>query len=194
MPNDTNFFWATLFILYDPLELSTGACPTPSGTEIVKTHHCEVKGWLNYWLNYIDSVLKPYSCFSRSKKVYVNHLTISTRFFTFWTIVLSLEPVDQEFSMKRMSTNCCWNFTIPFKWFHASCTFDIHFLKICMTVCILWIIISNWLKIKKVQDIYNPLVLLLFCLFENRQKMGTSTQYHAIGWNNVQMTLLFLYT
>ena len=40
MPNDTNFFWATFFILYDPLELSTGACPTPSGTEIVKTHHC----------------------------------------------------------------------------------------------------------------------------------------------------------
>ena len=42
MPNDTNFFWATFFILYDPLELSTGACPTPSGTEIVKTHHCAV--------------------------------------------------------------------------------------------------------------------------------------------------------
>jgi hypothetical protein len=42
VPNDTNFFWATFFILYDPLELSTGACPTPSGTEIVKTHHCAV--------------------------------------------------------------------------------------------------------------------------------------------------------
>jgi hypothetical protein len=42
VPNDTNFFWATFFILHDPLELSTGACPTPSGTEIVETHHCEV--------------------------------------------------------------------------------------------------------------------------------------------------------
>ena len=37
-----NFFWATFFILHDPLELSTGACATPSGTEIVKTHHCVV--------------------------------------------------------------------------------------------------------------------------------------------------------
>jgi hypothetical protein len=29
-----------LHFLFDPLELSTGACPTPSGTEIVKTHYC----------------------------------------------------------------------------------------------------------------------------------------------------------
>ena len=36
----TNFFWATFLILYDPLEFSTGACPTPSGTEMGKTHHC----------------------------------------------------------------------------------------------------------------------------------------------------------
>jgi hypothetical protein len=36
-------FWATFFISYDPLELSTGVCPTPSGTEIVKTHHCVVE-------------------------------------------------------------------------------------------------------------------------------------------------------
>ena len=36
----TNFFWATFFILYDPLEFSTGACPTPSGLETGKTHHC----------------------------------------------------------------------------------------------------------------------------------------------------------
>ena len=42
VPNNTNFFWATFFILYDPLEFSTGACPTPSGTEIDKTHHCAV--------------------------------------------------------------------------------------------------------------------------------------------------------
>ena len=40
MPCYTNFFWATFFILYDPLEFSTGACPTPSGLEIGKTHHC----------------------------------------------------------------------------------------------------------------------------------------------------------
>ena len=46
MPNDTNFFWATFFILYDPLEISTGACPTPSGTEIVKTHHCVLWFWM----------------------------------------------------------------------------------------------------------------------------------------------------
>jgi hypothetical protein len=42
VPNDTNFSRLHFFILYDPLELSTGACPTPSGTEIVKTHHCAV--------------------------------------------------------------------------------------------------------------------------------------------------------
>ena len=40
MPCYTNFFWATFFILYDPLEFSTGACPTPSGSEIGKMHHC----------------------------------------------------------------------------------------------------------------------------------------------------------
>ena len=39
VPNDTNFFWATFFILYEPLEFSTGACLTPSGLEIGKTHH-----------------------------------------------------------------------------------------------------------------------------------------------------------
>ena len=42
MPCYTNFFWATFFILYDPLEFSTGACPTPSGLEMAKTHHCVV--------------------------------------------------------------------------------------------------------------------------------------------------------
>jgi hypothetical protein len=42
VPSYTNFFWATIFILYDPLEFSTGACPTPSGLEIGKTHHCAV--------------------------------------------------------------------------------------------------------------------------------------------------------
>ena len=40
VPINANFFWATFFILYDPLEFSTGACPTPSGIEMVKTHHC----------------------------------------------------------------------------------------------------------------------------------------------------------
>ena len=40
MPYYTNFFWATFFISYDPLEFSTGACPTPSGLEMAKTHHC----------------------------------------------------------------------------------------------------------------------------------------------------------
>ena len=44
MPCYTNFFWATFFIWYDPLEFSTGACPTPSGLEIGKTHHCAL-----YW-------------------------------------------------------------------------------------------------------------------------------------------------
>ena len=44
MPYYTNFFWATFFILYDPLEFSTGACPTPSGLEFVKTHHCALPG------------------------------------------------------------------------------------------------------------------------------------------------------
>ena len=43
MPSYTNFFWATIFILYDSLEFSTGACPTPSGLEIGKTHHCAVQ-------------------------------------------------------------------------------------------------------------------------------------------------------
>ena len=42
VPNDTNFFWATFCILCDPLEFSDGACPTPSGTEMVKTHQCAV--------------------------------------------------------------------------------------------------------------------------------------------------------
>ena len=28
------------FILYDPLEFSTGAWPNPSGLEMAKTHHC----------------------------------------------------------------------------------------------------------------------------------------------------------
>ena len=41
MPYYGNFFWATFFILYDPL-FFTGACPTPSGLEIGKTHHCVV--------------------------------------------------------------------------------------------------------------------------------------------------------
>ena len=45
MPSYTNFFWATIFILYDPLEFSTGACPTPSGLEIGKTHHCALSGY-----------------------------------------------------------------------------------------------------------------------------------------------------
>ena len=54
MPNDTNFFWATFFILYDLLELSTGACPTPSGTEIVKTHHCAVQ-----WSRFLIWVCSP---------------------------------------------------------------------------------------------------------------------------------------
>ena len=44
MPYYTNFFWATFFILYDPLEFSTGACPTPSGLEMAKTHHCVLLG------------------------------------------------------------------------------------------------------------------------------------------------------
>ena len=44
VPNDTNFFWTIFFISYDPLEFSTGACPTPSGTEMVKTHHCALPG------------------------------------------------------------------------------------------------------------------------------------------------------
>ena len=44
MPYDTNFFWATFSILYDPLEFSTGFCPTPSGLEMAKTHHCVLLG------------------------------------------------------------------------------------------------------------------------------------------------------
>jgi len=44
VPFNANFFWATFFILYDPLEFSTGACPTPSGLEMAKTHHCAVMG------------------------------------------------------------------------------------------------------------------------------------------------------
>ena len=40
MPFNANFFWATFFVLLVPHEFSTGACPTPSGLEIGKTHHC----------------------------------------------------------------------------------------------------------------------------------------------------------
>ena len=42
VPFNTNFFWATCLMLYDPLEFSKGACPTPSGLEMAKTHHCVV--------------------------------------------------------------------------------------------------------------------------------------------------------
>ena len=44
MPFNANFFWATFFVLLVPHEFSTGACPTPSGLEFVKTHHCVVGG------------------------------------------------------------------------------------------------------------------------------------------------------
>ena len=53
MPYFTNFFWATFFILYDPLEFSTGACPTPSGLEIAKTHHCALSKSLRVYLQLI---------------------------------------------------------------------------------------------------------------------------------------------
>ena len=55
MPLYTNFFWATFFILYDPLEFSTGACPTPSGLEIGKTHHCALGHWNQVELQYYQS-------------------------------------------------------------------------------------------------------------------------------------------
>ena len=62
MPFNANFFWATFFVLLVPHEFSTGACPTPSGLEIVKTHHCvlwhtqlivcaeNVKSWFKSWV------------------------------------------------------------------------------------------------------------------------------------------------
>ena len=55
-------FKGDIFYLYDPLEFSTGACPTPSGLEIAKTHHCvlwhtqlivcaeNVKSWFKSWV------------------------------------------------------------------------------------------------------------------------------------------------
>ena len=36
------------FILQVPYEFSTGACPTPSGLEFVKTHHCAVCTWIGH--------------------------------------------------------------------------------------------------------------------------------------------------
>ena len=53
VPSYNNFFWATFFILYDPLEISTGACPTPSGLEIGKTHHCAL--W-PFWLVIVQNL------------------------------------------------------------------------------------------------------------------------------------------
>ena len=47
VPFDANFFWVTFFVLLVPHEFSTGACPTPSGLEFVKTHHCAVLLWTN---------------------------------------------------------------------------------------------------------------------------------------------------
>jgi hypothetical protein len=35
-----NFFWATFFIFYDPLEFLTGACQTPTGQEMSIFHLC----------------------------------------------------------------------------------------------------------------------------------------------------------
>ena len=37
-----NFFWATFFIFYDPLEFLTGACQTPTGQEMSIFHLCAV--------------------------------------------------------------------------------------------------------------------------------------------------------
>ena len=56
MPYYANFFWATFFILYDPLEFSTGACPTPSGLEMAKTHHCTI------WYSIIYTQIVKYHC------------------------------------------------------------------------------------------------------------------------------------
>jgi hypothetical protein len=35
-----NFFWATFFIFYDPIEFLTGACQTPTGQEMSIFHLC----------------------------------------------------------------------------------------------------------------------------------------------------------
>ena len=56
MPFYTNFFWATFFILYDPLEFSTGAFPTPSGLEMVKTHHCALRHWGHTNISWEDPI------------------------------------------------------------------------------------------------------------------------------------------
>ena len=42
------FLGYIFFILYDPLEFSTGASPTPSGKEMGKTYHCELYGITGY--------------------------------------------------------------------------------------------------------------------------------------------------
>ena len=71
MPCYTNFFWATFFILYDPLEFWTGACPTPSGLEIGKTHHCVV-----IWNIYVGEI-KIFHYFLTLSHLYVKHCLTS---------------------------------------------------------------------------------------------------------------------
>ena len=52
------------FILYDPLEFSTGACLTPSGLEMAKTHHCAVA---DYCLKFEASKHPTYLYFQQGK-------------------------------------------------------------------------------------------------------------------------------
>ena len=79
MPFYTNFFWAKFFILYDPLEFSTGACPTPSGLEMAKTHHCA-----------LAAVKRSHSTYFKMKLQYMFHLDFSQDFLKVYILLLFL--------------------------------------------------------------------------------------------------------
>ena len=64
MPFITNFFWATFFVLLFPHEFSTGACPTPSGQEFDKTHHCALCKPRVIFTSLIKSDVNSQLCFS----------------------------------------------------------------------------------------------------------------------------------
>ena len=43
-------FWATFFVFYDPLDFSTGICPTPTRQKVGKTQLCALTKLYKYSL------------------------------------------------------------------------------------------------------------------------------------------------
>ena len=101
MPSYTNFFWATIFIIYDPLEFSTGACPTPSGLEIGKTHHCALwrsTNWPNdlFCSMYTIQLQKKVQIFTKKKIIDIS-----------WVIPLIFKDVRKETELQYIHTYLC---------------------------------------------------------------------------------------